>query len=343
VSVLADIRAIGTFREPPFADLAVEHVPFDELTDARNVEQPLFDAVVAGSSAAVVGVRGGGKSSVLAWLCRKLPDDRIPIRVPIVGMEDPSDPAVLGGVALGAALEAARVGNVDLDGRQTTAVERSRADDVTAHHGRPKLGGKLGGGPVPAEISAELGSLEAEYSRATQPVDRLYGFDRLLGIFTYHGLTPVFVLEDTEAALGAGADEAARDAFFTKSLRMLVREVDAPTVVAVQEHFVRLASYGEVRPFVLEVSVPLLEDRAEEALRAILERRLAPYDLASGVEEVLALEALPELAGFYAECHGSIRQVLAALDVACAAALDSGHERLELSHVRLGIEDFRVQ
>jgi ABC-type transport system involved in cytochrome bd biosynthesis fused ATPase/permease subunit len=92
VTVLGEIRARGTFREPPFVDLGIEHVPFDELTDQPVVEQPLLEAVRAGSSGAVIGVRGGGKSSVLAWLCRNLPADHIPIRVPLVGMDDPSDP-----------------------------------------------------------------------------------------------------------------------------------------------------------------------------------------------------------------------------------------------------------
>jgi len=343
VSVLRAIRAQGTFREPAFADLGVEHVPFDRLTGAETVEGPLLDAVVAGSSAAVVGVRGGGKSSVLAWLCRHLPADRIPIRVPVVGMDDPSDPAVLGSVALGAALDAARTDAVELPADQRATLERARADEVTTQGAGRRVGGKLGGGPIPAEVSTELGSLEREYARSTQPVDRLYGFDRLLGIFAYHGLTPVFVLEDTEAALGAGVEEATRDRFFTTSLKLLLREVDAPTVFAVQEHFAALDAYAQLRPAVLEVTVPRLREGVADALRAILARRLAPFGLADDIDAVLSPAALPVLADFYAEKDGSIRHVLAALEVATTAALDSGDERLELGHVRLGIEDWRTR
>jgi hypothetical protein len=122
---------------------------------------------------------------------------------------------------------------------------------------------------------------------------------------------------------------------------MLVREVDSPTVVAVQEHFVELEAYAEIRPLVLEVRVPLLDGRAENGSGAILDHRLRSYELEGGLRDVLSLDALPELAAFYNESQGNIRQVLAALDVATAAAIDSGHERLELSHVRLGIEDWR--
>jgi hypothetical protein len=343
VSILREIRAQGTFREPAFVDLGVEHVPFDELTGTANVERPLLEAVTAGSSASVVGVRGGGKSSVLAWLCRHLPGDHIAIRVPVVGMDDPSDPAVLASVALGAALSAARADAVDLHDDQAAAIERARTDEVTTRGGGRKVAGRLGGGLVPAELSTELGSLERDYARAVQPIDRLFGFDRLLGVFGHHGLTPVFVLEDTEAVLGAGADDDVRDRFFTASLRLLVREVDAPTVFAVQQHFAALDAYALLRPAILEVSVPRLHDGVADALRAILARRLAPFALRDGIESVLSCAALPALAEFYDEKEGSIRHVLAALDVATTAALDSGAERLALGHVRVGIEDWRTR
>lgn len=340
MTLLRDVRVSGTFREPQFADLGLEHVPFDELTGTDAVERPLLDGIRAGGSAAVTGARGGGKSSVLAWVCRNLPGDHIPIRVPVVGMDDPSDPSVLGSVALGAALEAAR-DHVDLEADQRARLENARSDGMTRRPAGPRLGGKLGGGPVPAEMSADLSSLETEYGRGAQPVDRLYGFDRLLGIFTHHGLIPVFVLEDTEAALGAGIDDQTRDRFFTKSLKLLIRETDTPTVVAVQSQYTELAAYAELRPYVLEVAVPILDDRVEESLKAILARRLDFFDIRATVDELVVPEALPVLAEFYAEKGGSIRHVLAALDVAAATAVDNGDTRLELGHVRLGIEDWR--
>jgi hypothetical protein len=342
VTLLRDIRINGVFREPQFTDLGLEHVPFDELTKTDAVERALLDGIRAGGSAAVTGARGSGKSSVLAWVCRNLPDDHIPIRVPVVGMDDPSDPSVLGSVALGAALEAARVqDDVELGADQRARVENARADELTRRPGASRLGGKLGGGPVPAEVSAELGSLGAEYARGVQPVDRLYGFDRLLGVFSDHGLIPVFVLEDTEAALGAGTDEATRDRFFASSLRLLIREVDTPTVIAVQSAFTQLDAYDELRPHVLEIAVPVLEQGVEASLTSILARRLEFFGIDASVEETVAPEAIPALAAFYAEKGGSIRHVLAALDAATATAVENGDVRLEPGHVRLGIEDWR--
>ena len=342
MTLLRDLRIEGVFREPQFTDLGLEHVPFDELTNTNAVEQPLLDGIRAGGSAAVTGARGSGKSSVLAWVCRNLPDDHIPIRVPVVGMDDPSDPSVLGSVALGAALEAARVqDDVELGADQRARVENARADATTRRPGGSRLGGKLGGGPVPLEVSTELGSLETEYARGVQPVDRLYGFDRLLGIFTHHGLIPVFVLEDTEAALGAGTDDETRDRFFASSLRLLIREVDTPTVIAVQSAFTQLDAYDELRPHVLEIAVPVLEHGVEASLSSILARRLEFFGINATVEETVAPEAIPALAAFYAEKGGSVRHVLAALDAATATAVENGDVRLELGHIRLGIEDWR--
>lgn len=340
MSVLHDIRARGAFREPQFVDLGLAHVPFDTLTGGDAVEGPMLEAVRSGSSAAIVGARGSGKSSVLAWLCRQLPDDHVAIRVPVVGMDDPSDPAVLGSVALGAALEAARANEVDVSGYQREAIESARADDVTRRPGRTSRIAKLGGGPVPAEVSAQLESLEIEYSRGKQPADRLYGLDRLLAVFNYHGRVPVLVLEDTEAALGAGVDDATRDRFFTNSLKLLVREIETPTIIAVQDHFTELEAYADLRPYLFETTIPSLAARTVDGLRTIVAHRLEFFGIGIQVENLIADEALAALASLYGKKDGSIRHVLAALEVAAAAAIDTDANRLQAGHVRLGIEDW---
>jgi hypothetical protein len=256
-------------------------------------------------------------------------------------MNDPSDPAVLGSVALGAALEAARAHNIDMSGREREVLERARADGVTRRPGGASGGAKIGGGPIPAEVSTQLKSLEIEYSRGEQPVDRLYGLDRLIGIFTYHGRVPVLVIEDTEAALGPGVPDDARDRFFTNSLKLLVHEVETPTIIAVQEHFTTLFAYAQLRPHLFEANIPLLASEAQKGLRAILAHRLECFEIAAPLDELIAVEALPMLAALYHETTGSIRHVFAALEVAAAAAMDNDATRLEVGHVRLGVEDWR--
>jgi len=341
VSALEDIRASGAFREPQFVDLGVAHVPFDTLVGQPCVEGPILDAIRAGSGAVIVGARGGGKSSVLAWVCRQLPEDHVAIRVPVVGMDDPSDPAVFASVALGAALEAARVNDVAMSEGEQEVIERARADDVLRRPRRASPSGKIGGGPVPAEISAQLQSLQVEYSRGSQPADRLYGLDRLLGIFTYHRRVPVMVVEDTEAALGADATDDDRERFFANSLRLLVREVETPTIIAVQEHFTALDGYSQLRRSLFEARIPTLAPQTVNALRTIIAYRLAIFEIDATLDALIADEAWPALAALYDETHGSIRHVVAALELAAAAAIDNQASRLEMGHVRLGVEDWR--
>lgn len=152
---------------------------------------------------------------------------------------------------------------------------------------------------------------------------------------------PVLVFEDTEAALGTGVDDATRDRFFTNSLKLLVREIETPTIIAIQDHFTELAAYADLRPYLFEATIPSLAARTADGLRAILAHRLEFFGIDARVEDLIPAEAMPALAALYDETDGSIRHVLAALEVAATAAIDSEATRLEAGHVRLGVEDWR--
>ncbi len=120
-----------------------------------------------------------------------------------------------------------------------------------------------------------------------------------------------------------------------------MREIETPTIIAVQDHFTGLEAYADLRPYLFESAIPRLAGRAVDGLRAILAHRLQFFGIDVPVENLIAAEALPALAALYDEKAGSIRHVLAALAVAAAAAIDSDATRLEAGHVRLGIEDWR--
>ena len=85
----------------------------------------------------------------------------------------------------------------------------------------------------------------------------------------------------------------------------------------------------------------MLDDRIEDGLVAILAQRLEFFAIDATVEEIVAREAMPALARFYTDKDGSVRHVLAALDVAVATAVDNGDPRLEVGHVRIGIGDWQ--
>jgi hypothetical protein len=338
---LRRIRATGAFRAPQFVDLGSEHVPFDTMTARTSVEAPMLEAVEAGTSAAVTGIPGAGKSSVLAWLCGQLPETHLPIRVPVVGVEDPSDASVFTSVVLVSALHAAQEHQIDLADHQRAVIEDGRADEsVTRRTGR-RRSGRLGGGPIPAELALELAALDTEHRTTRQPIDRLHVLERLLGIFESHARTPVFVVEDTEAALGAGVSDTTRDRFFSTSLGLLVREIEAPTLLAVQAQYRAVDAYRRLSTSLLEVAIPLLPAPVVDQLSMILARRLEYHAIDAVLDDVIDADAMSLLAEWYGERDGSLRHVLAALEIAVAAALDSGTERLGVRHVRLGIEEWR--
>ncbi len=194
----------GAFRpRQHFSHLAADHVPFDELTGRATFETRALRAVTANDTAVgILGPRGAGKSSLIAYVCAHLPDTHVALRVPVTGADDPTNVSTVAAVALSQALA-----DIDLEHYQREALERARADRATVEQVPGGLrSGTLGGGPIPAQVNVELGTLREQLTSNRLAAERLAGLDRLITILVARDLQPVFVLEDTEAAIG-GADQ----------------------------------------------------------------------------------------------------------------------------------------
>ncbi len=77
-------------------------MPFDLLARRDAFETVVLGAIDANRCAAIVGARGGGKSSLLAHVCDRLSDGHIGLRVPITGVDgDPVNVADVAAAALG--------------------------------------------------------------------------------------------------------------------------------------------------------------------------------------------------------------------------------------------------
>jgi hypothetical protein len=189
-----------------FHELAHDHVPFDRLLGSERFEaRALRESVERESLIGVIGPRGGGKSSLIAHVCANLPPSHVPLRIPVAVVDDPTSIEVIATVTLDRALA-----ELELDGGQREDLERARADTVTAERVPGGFTGwKLGGGQVPAEIGYELQTLRTELQTAAGPGGRFAGLDRLITILVDRDVRPVFVLEDTEAALGGAGLERA--------------------------------------------------------------------------------------------------------------------------------------
>ena len=322
-----------------FAQLAVDHVSFDGLlggnqVEARALARILSDETVVG----VIGPRGAGKSSLIAHVCAQLPGTHTALRVPVTGADDPTDVSAIAAVALSQALS-----DLDLERHQREALERARADERTAERTPAGVrGGTIGGGPIPAELNAELATLRQEIATNPLAVDRLAGLERLITILVARELEPVFVLEDTEAAIGGAEDTKVAEGFLSGPLHAFVHEVRAPLLIAIQDVFTDLPAFAELAPGMALVEIPTLDrPRGRQALTAIIVNRLEQHELSSDARDLIGADGLDLLVGFYEEAGRNLRFTLAALQSGVEYAAEMRAECVGTGHVRAAISDWR--
>lgn len=321
-----------------FHELAGDHVEFDQLTSTTNYETNVVRSLIAGTATCVAGPRGGGKTSLIAHCCDQLPEHLVALRVPVIGMDDPGDPATVAATMITAALQAG-----EFEAYQRDALEAARADQTTIRRTNPSARAKLGGGVIPVELQGELASFGRDYQRGAIPLDRLYGVDRLITMFVARNTHPVFVIEDTEAMVGSPDSDETVTRFFARSLHMLAREIDAPTLIAVQDEFRDNPAYVELRAGMREVTLPVLDDPARAIATIVQHRMTERAGIQAAVDEVIDTAALDAFGEFYGEVGGSFRHTLAAIAASVEHAADVGVDRVEEHEARYGITKWRAQ
>lgn len=320
-------------------ELAADHLALDELESHASWEERALRSILQDRPVAVTGPPGVGKSSLIAFVCAQLPETHVAFRLPVTGADDPTSVSIMASVALGTALHA-----IELEDYQRAAIEAARADAATTERRDPRIAtGKLGGGPLPAEINAELGSLRQEYTTNRLASDRLVGLDRLIDILVYHGKQPVFVCEDTEALVGGADRRDVIERFFNGPIRAFLTEVDAPLVIGVQSEIaVESPTFQDLRTRTTDIEAAGFTNPAD-ALRRIAARRLIDHDADFAVDAILHPDAVEALARFYGEAGCSLRYALAVLHGAAAHAADMGADRIDGAHVRQAAADWRAQ
>jgi hypothetical protein len=321
-----------------FHELAADHVPFDELLGTRAFEaRALRGCVGREGVVGVLGPRGGGKSSLIAHVSSQLPKSHLPLRVPVAVIDDVTSVEVVCALALDRALE-----EFELDDDQRHDLDKARAEEVTVARDAGGFGGaKLGGGAVPVEVTLEAGSLREELRKTPATSERFAGLDRLISILISRGVRPVFILEDTEAAIG-GEDRATAEGFLAGPLRALARELDAALLVAIQDVFTTIQEFQHLASSMAMIEIPALDpDQARQALTRIVEDRLEANGASADVAAVLDDEALDLLVRFYGETDRSLRFTLATLQTACELAAEDGAEAIGHGHLRAATEAWR--
>jgi hypothetical protein len=334
---MAGSRPVFHARKP-FRALAADHVPFDRLQRRERYERRLLDGMTNESrlTSAVIGPRGGGKSGLIAYACSILSPEYVPLRVPIVAAGDPADVSELAAITLSEALKA-----FEMEQHQAKALRRARADEQTGEQvptvirglGMATLGAKIGGGPIPAELNVEFDTLREQVMSRALVVDRLDGIDRLISILVAAGRDPVFVLEDTEAAVGAG-DRDRLERFLSGPVRAYMDQVDAPLVLAIQDDLAEAsAAFHDLAASMRIIEVDRLSD-PKAGVRAILARRLDLDDAVEAtVEDVFRDDAFSAITAFYDETRHDFRLTLAVVQTAVESAMDMNAELVTASHV----------
>lgn len=323
-----------------FAELAADHVPVDALTQSERFEAKALRSIVGKETAVGVrGPRGGGKSSLIAYVCRELPDTHMALRVPVIGADDPTSVNVMGTVALAQALR-----DLEVDEGHRLALERARADERNSEEMPAKIGGSLGGGAIPVGLHAELGTLREQLQQRSLAVDRLAGLERLISSMLARGRRLVFVLEDTEAALG-GTDPDRASRFFGGPVSAFINELDASFLIAVQDEFASTPTFKNVMGAMALIELPGIEkDQVQPALVRIVESRLAQHGSPGrSADALLTAEAQQVLAALYEESDADLRTTLATLQAACELTEETGSELVGSGAVRAAAEDWRRQ
>lgn len=340
VFTVAESAALRAHGKPwLLADL---HVPLDELLPSDNRYEDLVIRRLTSEelsyAVAIVGASGAGKSSLVAWVSARLPTTHVAIRIPVSALADPTDTGEVLKLCLGTVLD---VIALDAGDREEIHIERAEARTV-ARAPIGIAGGKIGGGAIPVEVNIEVGSLRQEFVENKLDGEYLTGVLRVVAILVSQGSTPIFVFEDTEAIVGGSDFEARVEGFFAGPLRAFVREIDAPCLVAIQDHIAAdYSSYRELSASMEVIEIPRMGSEARDALARILSRRLEVSEIRAELKEVFGDDALDGLVQFYDETGGDIRKTLAAAQAAAEEAAAMGAELVRASHVRIGAANWR--
>lgn len=327
---LVDDKAFTSVRR--FEDLSLYHVDFDSLAGREDTETALQRAASARRSAAVVGVVGSGKSSVMASvlgpLAEDLDDRLVPIRV-LVGSSGDDVARDVKRLAQEVITMVTRtVTPMDDRDRDRFRVESSdrelrpgRATTKSGSFGFDKII-KLGAG---RDVQSFAETLDRERTGGEMVVVARELFDTLRA----HEIEPMLILDDTDTWLNLPGNDKRQlaDVFFAEVLRAFVREVDCPVFVAVHPHYGDLDGYRRARQEILEleVDIPRLPD-APVAVAKIIARALEVHQIATPVDELFEREAIDGLGWHYVE-RPALRNVVLVLG---RAIYDARERRAEV-------------
>lgn len=297
-----------------YEDLELFHVSFDELTGGRDTEAALGRMAENGGRASLVGPSGSGKSSVMSSvlgpLVEDLPEHALPLRIPVAatGEETVTEPRAFAQHVVRTVIRYASPEPLTRAERDT--LEAGVADVRRRRRGERGVRGSLGAPRevLDAGLAAELKSGGEEIEERLGAGDVVPELAHMVAIFRSHDRDPFLVIDDSDTWLRIGGTDltTVANAFFTRVVRMLAKELDCGFVVAVHDDYLELEGYREIRAFLsTEIRIPRL-DPAVEGVGRILARRIELAEVEAEPVELFEGGALGRLAAAY-EDDSSLR------------------------------------
>ncbi|MBK5224059.1 MAG: hypothetical protein JJE52_14535 [Acidimicrobiia bacterium] len=271
-----------------FEDLAVVHVPFDQLTDSEAHEERVAKTARTDGMVLVIGRSGEGKSALTSWALN-LDSGLLAIPVPV------SVPHPHGA-------SASLIPSLVLDGISnaiTPLEERVKMDVIAAAAGQRT--------PRRVDASIDIKGLKVNIGDLLKTLppghrERLDAIRQADTEIRSQDLIPVLVLDDTDKWTGGRVAQG--KAFFEECLSALA-ELRMPIVALAHPQYFDHARLPE--HFDVWVGVPRLDP---SGIRAILAQRITRVDKATSIEDVFAETAIERITQHYIDDEASIRRVI---------------------------------
>jgi hypothetical protein len=331
VRAVADAGAFAPTAKPWL--MGARHVPFDEVMLEDRYESRVIDRLGRGEAVILLGESGTGKTSLASWVGAALPAELVAVRLLVSALRDPTDVGEVLKLALGTILDV-----IALDAAEREEVHSARADARTAIRAPAGItGGKLGGGRIPVQVDVEVGSLRQEFEEDRLGGEYVSALNRVVAILRERNVSLVFVMDDAEAIVGGPDQAEVVEGLLNGPARMLTEEVAASFLLAIQPHLIEGSqAYERLAGAALVVTLPLLGERAPEALRSIFSRCLELAGLDVSLHDVVSQSALTGLVQFYDDTGGDLRKTLAAASYAADDAASMNAIMVTDAHVRVG-------